>query len=133
MWQEFNSPNEARQLNYHMEFAVNGVPIPDPSAFSGAESDLDTEGERDATGYLHRKRVATKYPLKLEYSNIPWAMITKICGLLRHDKFKFTFPDPWNNGKRTIDAYVGDRNFECVWAPQYQMWIGTLKFSVIEY
>ena len=33
----------------------------------------------------------------------------------------------------TIDAYVGDRDFTAVWSPENGIWIGNLKFSVIEY
>ena len=124
---------EFPQPKYGMGFALNGLAIPDPTGFSGAESDLDTMGERDATGYLHRNKVATKYPLKLEYSNVPWEWIMDLCPMLRHDKFQFTFPDPFNGGHSTIDAYVGDRDFEAVWAPEGGIYIGTLKFSVIEY
>ena len=124
---------EFPQPKYGMGFAINGLAIPDPTGFSGAESDLDTMGERDATGYLHRNKVATNYPLKLEYSNVPWEWIMDLCPMLRHDKFQFTFPDPFNGGHSTIDAYVGDRDFEAVWAPEGGIYIGTLKFSVIEY
>lgn len=119
--------------HYGMGFSVDGIPIPDPSVFTGAESDLDTMGERDATGYLHRNKVATKYPLKLEYSNISWDTIMEICPLLRKAKFRFTFPSPFLGGFQTIDAYVGDRDFECVWKPYGSVGVGNLKFSVIEY
>lgn len=136
MAEEYTSYMGTRQLpdlHYDMGFAVNGIPIPDPSVYTGAESDLDTMGERDATGYLHRNRVATKHPLKIEYQNISWDTIMTICPLLREDKFRFTFPDPFDGGMRTIDAYVGDRDFECVWKPLNGVSIGNLKFSVIEY
>jgi len=136
MADEYTSDIVGRQLpalRYDMGFAVNGIPIPDPSVFTGAESDLDTMGERDATGYLHRNKVATKHPLKVEYHNIGWNTIMDICPLLREDKFQFTYPDPFNGGTSTMDAYVGDRDFECVWKPLNGDGIGNLKFSVIEY
>ena len=121
------------EQSFAMGFCVNGTPIPDPAVFTGAESDLDTMGERDATGYLHREMVATKHPLKLEYHNISWDMIMYILPLLRHDKFTFTFPSPFTGGFQTIEAYTGDRDFECVWKPVNAVGIGNLKFSVIEY
>ena len=130
---EENTVREWPQLPYRLGFAVGKTQIPDPAVFTGAESDLDTMGERDATGYLHRNRVATKYPLKLEYHNIPWAAIMDICALLKEDKFQFTFPSPFTGDWQTIDAYVGDREFECVWATSPEEGIGKLKFSVIEY
>lgn len=118
---------------YDMGFAVNGSPLPDPTAYSGKESDLDTMGERDATGYLHRNMVATKYPLKMEYSNIPWEQLMEISKLLKADKFNFTFPSPFTGDLQTIEAYVGDRDFEAVWAPTNGGWRANLSFSVIQY
>jgi hypothetical protein len=123
----------AIQMTYTMGFAIGDEPIPDPNSFSGKESDLDTVGERDATGMLHRHKVATKHPLSIEYTNITWSMIQTLCALLKKEKFKFTYPDPWNGGLSTITAYVGDRNFTAVWSPEDEDWIGELKFSVIEY
>ena len=134
MWQNFNAPNEMRPFSYSMEFAVNGKPIPNPSAFSGAESDLDTMGERDATGYLHRNKVATKYPLKLEYSNIPWNALVAICQLMTNESFEFTFPDPFStNATRTITAYAGDRKFSAVQMSNTRAeYVANLKVSIIE-
>ena len=117
---------------YDMGFKINNTNIPDPSKFTGKVSDLDTLGKRDANGLLHRNRVATKHPLKLEYSNITWSMMQTICGLMTGDKFTFTYTDP-AVGAKTIEAYVGDRDWEVVSAVFNREPIGTLKFSVIEY
>lgn len=137
---DWNLPSEYPAYRYDMGFKIDNTPIPDPSVFTGAESDLDTMGERDATGYLHRNKVATKHPLKLEYHNIEWTKILEICALLRNDKFHFTFPNPFGKpgvtdytGLDEIEAYVGDRDFEAVWCAPYSAWLGNLKFSVIEY
>lgn len=119
-------------IRYDMGFMVNGTPLPDPSKFTGAVSDLDTMGKRDATGYLHRNRVATKHPLKLEYQNISWALICYICNLIKDDKFEFTYVDP-ANGQTTFDAYTGDREWDVVSAVKDSAPIGNLKFSVIQY
>lgn len=67
-----------RDYRYTMGFAVDGKPIPDPSGFSGSDSSLDTSAERDANGLLHRAMVATKHPLKIEWRNIEWNVITSI-------------------------------------------------------
>lgn len=121
-------------LTYTMGFKIGEVAIPDPAAFSGKESDLDTSGERDATGYLHRNRVATKHPLSIEYNNIPWENIVELCQLLMQDKFSFTFPNPFSaGGIMTVEAYAGDRDFTAVWSPEDGIWIGNLKVSIIEY
>lgn len=112
---------------------VVAMNVPDPTSFSGKESDLDTMGERDATGYLHRNRVATKHPFQLEWQNITWEVIRDMCDMMSADKFQFTYPDPFSYGKKTIDAYAGDREFTAVWSPENGDWIGTLKVSIIEY
>lgn len=126
--------NDYPTMSYSMGFMVDNMPIPDPAGFTGKESDLDTMGERDANGYLHRNRVATKHPLSIEYKNVPWGIITRICGLLSSDKFTFRFPDPFNQlGYTDIEAYAGDRNFTAVWSPENQEWIGNLSVSIIEY
>ena len=124
---------EYPMLTYSMGFSVDGVPIPDPQSYTGAESDLDTMGKRDATGYLHRNKVATKHPLKFEYKNIPWETIMDIGRLMKKDKFSFTYPSPFTGEMETMDAYAGDRDFTTVQSISGRVWLGDLKFSIIEY
>ena len=121
-------------LTFQMGFKVGNTTLPDPSSFSGKESDLDTMGERDATGLLHRNRVATKHPMNLSYKNLPWGVITEICQLLMADSFSFTYPSPFStSGSVTITAYAGDRDFTAVWSPENDEWLGDIKVSIIEY
>ena len=121
-------------LRFTMGFAIDGMLIPDPSVFTGAESDLDALGERDATGYLHREMITNKHPLKIEYHNIPWTLVMELCSLMNgKESFSFTYPDPFRGGSTTMTAYAGDREFEAVWAPEEKYWLGNLKFSVIEF
>ena len=125
--------SEYRAPRFSMGFTANGVPLPDPMEFDGRESDLDTMGERDATGYLHRNKVATKFPVKMQYNNIPMGMAQYICDAIRYDKFNFTWPSLYHGGMYTMEAYVGDREFKMVQAPEGGMWLVNLGFSVIEY
>lgn len=122
---------------YSMGFSVtvgnSTTAIPDCSEFSGKESDLDTMGERDATGYLHRNKVATKYPLKLKYNNIPVAVAKTICDALRYDKFNFTWYSLYEGTMKTMEAYVGDRDFEATWWPEDGVYLVNLSFSIIQY
>ena len=137
------TPTGFPELRFHMGFKIGNVAIPDPAVFTGAESDLDALGERDATGYLHRDMVATKHPLKLEYHSISWEMMETIMSKMTGESFQFTFPDP-ADGYITIKAYVGDREWGTAMArarvDQSRAtknwkgnWIGDLSFSVIEY
>lgn len=129
----FQQPTGGIAARFTLGFAVNNTAIPDPKGFSGKVSDLDILGKRDTTGTLHRKRVATKNPLKIEYENIPWEWIKQICQLMTAEKFTFTYPDPATQTVKTIDAYVGDREYEAVQMPENGNWVGSLKFSIIEY
>ena len=120
-------------LTYNLGFKIGDTDIPDPSKFGGEESDLDTMGERDATGYLHRDMVATKHPVNVEFNNIPWDAICAI-GALIAPQISFTYPDPFSQTRtRTITAYAGNRKFDAVHMPTNGDWLGNLKFSIIEY
>ena len=132
-----------RGHRYDMGFRVNGSAIPDPSVFTGAASALDSQGSRDANGLLHRKMVAMKHPLKLEYHSITWDMMENIMSKMTGESFQFTFPDP-ADGYITIKAYVGDREWVTQAARSQvdqtresiawkKSWLGDLSFSVIEY
>ena len=125
-----------RTYTYSLGFKVNGRPLPDPSGFSGETSDLDVSAERDATGLLHRDRVATKIPVQLTYTNITWDMCQAILSLVNVSSFSFTFPDPNTGALRTGTYYVGNRKWDAVWLPAGENsagWYANLSFSVIEY
>lgn len=92
---------------YTMGFKVNNTAIPDPSAWTPTISDLDIFGERDLTGLLHRKRVATKQHHKLSYVNIPWDEAQTILALTAGESFAFRFMSPKTNAYATITAYRG--------------------------
>lgn len=120
-------------LKYTMHFAVDNTPIPDPAEFSCTESDLDTMGERDATGYLHRNMVASKWNMKLGWAGLPWDVIMEIGALTKGPKFNFSFPCPFTGQVETIEAYAGDRAVTDKWSPLNGIWLGDISFSVIQY
>lgn len=129
--------------SYALGFKVNGTPIPDPTSWTGSISDLDTLGERDQTGTLHRNRVATKQPLKLNYTNIPWDEAQRIVELTKGASFQFTFMSLKSNAPVTIKAYRGaDLNYTvntCFGgqfhsrAQQREECMVTIDMSIIEY
>lgn len=96
--------------NSFMKIRVGDVTLPDPAEWSYQVGDLDTSGRRDATGLLHRKRVATKVNYEFSWNGLEWEMLNRILNAVKADKFKLTAPDP-----RTFDTaytgwyYVGDR------------------------
>ncbi len=93
--------------DYKLGFKVGNTAIPDPTSWSGQISDLDTFGERDQTGLLHRNRVAVKEPMKLNWTNITWDEANTIIGLTSAAKFSFTFMSLGTNSLKTITAYRG--------------------------
>ena len=119
--------------SYTMGFSVDGTAIPDPNEFSCNEADLDTMGERDATGSLHRNMVATKWNMKIGWTGIPWDTIMDIGKLVKGPKFSFSFPCPFTGEVETIDAYAGDRSMTDKWSPLNGIWLGDISFSVIQY
>lgn len=134
--------NIVRTHSYNMGLKVDGVAIPDPSVFDGAASALDSMGNRDGTGTLHRKMVAEKHsPIEIEYHSISYKMMETIMSKMRGEYFDFTFPDP-ADGLVTIKGYVGDRK----WTTQIangepsasgtswkNQWFGNLTFHIMEY
>ena len=96
--------------NRKMGIVANGVTLPDPTSWTYQVADLDTSGGRDATGLLHRARVATKVNYEFEWNAIEWEMLQVILGAVTPDKFVFTGPDPRTfNTTYTGNYYVGDR------------------------
>nr|DAF27259.1 MAG TPA: hypothetical protein [Caudoviricetes sp.] len=119
-----------------MGFEINGTPIPDPSSFSGAVSDLDTLGERDSGGTLRRNKIAEKYHTRLEWKNIQWEMMRYIGSMMggkERDRFLFRYVDPIG-GEQEVVCYCGDREWDGVLCTDRddREWIGTLRVSIIE-
>lgn len=99
-----------RQYNYAMGIKVDGVAIPDPSEWNYQVGDLDTSGNRDATGLLHRAYVATKINYEFNWNALEWEMLKKILDAVQTPKFRMVAPDPRRFGKTyTGSYYVGDR------------------------
>lgn len=98
------------QYNYDMGLKVGNTAIPDPSSWGYQVGDLDTSGSRDATGLLHRARVATKINYEFEWNALEWEMLQTILNAVKADKFRFTGPDPRTfKTTYTGNYYVGDR------------------------
>ena len=125
-----------RTYNYNMGILVNNVAIPDPSKWTYQVGDLDTSGNRDATGLLHRAYVATKINYEFSWSGLDWEMLQTIVHAVQNPQFSLTAPDP-----RTFDTtytgnyYVGDRTGECNYflPDRENKAVFSLKLKFIEY
>ena len=99
-----------RNYNYYMGLRVGNTQIPDVSKWSYQVGDLDTSGNRDATGLLHRRRVATKINYEFSWNSLEWEMLQTILSAVTPDRFTLTAPDPRTfRGTYTGQYYVGDR------------------------
>ena len=125
-----------RKYNNTMGIQINGDNMPDVSKWSYQIGDLDTSGSRDATGLLHRSRVATKINYEFSWNALEWNMLRWILSHINADKFTLKAPDPRTfQGTYSGNYYVGDRTGECLYfleenddVAQY-----SLKLKFIEY
>ena len=107
-----------RNYKYTMGIQVihgnNTVNIPDPSEWKYQVSDLDSLGKRDATGTLHRNKVATKINYQFKWNSLDWVMLDRIIAAVKHQWFTLVAPDPTDfNDTYTGKYYVGDRSGNC--------------------
>lgn len=128
--------NMHRNYSNKMGIKIDGDDIPDVSKMSYQIGDLDTSGSRDATGLLHRARVATKINYEFSWNALEWNMLRWILSHINKAKFRLTAPDPRTfGGNYSGNYYVGDRTGECLYyitesddIAQY-----SLKLKFIEY
>lgn len=125
-----------RQYNYSMGIQIGNTPIPDVSKWTYQVGDLDTSGSRDATGLLHRARVATKINYEFSWNSLEWEMLQTILSAANAEKFSLTAPDPRTfMGTYTGYYYVGDRSGDAQYflegRPEKASY--SLKMKLIEY
>lgn len=105
-----------RDYKYTMGIKVNGTSIPDPGEWKYQVGDLDTLGKRDATGLLHRKKVATKINYQFKWKALDWEMLQIIVAAVAPEQFTFQAPNPITfNTTYTGTYYVGDRQGSCLY------------------
>lgn len=124
------------QYRYRMGIRINNTPIPDPSEWGYQVGDLDTSGSRDATGMLHRARVATKINYEFSWKALEWEKLQQMLSLMSADKFTLTAPDPRTfTGTYTGQYYVGDRTGKAIyyWPDRDETAVFDLKLKLIEY
>lgn len=126
--------------NTTMGFAINGTAIADPATYGYKSQSLDISANRDTKGLLHRKMVATKYNVSLEWHGLDYVTASNILRSVRVSKFTFAFPCPevpidQNNGIHIGSYYVGDRTFDVVKAvgTDKSKWVCNMSFDLIEF
>lgn len=125
-----------RPYSYDMGLMIGSTAIPDVAKWTYQIGDLDTSGSRDATGLLHRSRVATKINYEFSWNGLEWEMLQSILTLVSADKFQLTAPDPRNfNNRYTGTYYVGDRTGDCQYfiPGRSDKAVFSLKLKFIEY
>ena len=126
----------SRQYKHTMGIQIDGDDMPDVSKMGYQIGDLDTSGSRDATGLLHRARVATKINYEFSWNALEWDMLRWILSHINAAKFSLTAPDPRTfQGSYTGDYYVGDRTGECLYFLEEKDDVAqySLKLKFIEY
>lgn len=122
--------------NYELGIKVGNTSLPDPSKMGYQVGDLDTSGSRDATGYLHRAKVATKINYEFTWNGIEWAMLQTILAAVNAAKFTLKAPDPRNFSEMyTGEYYVGDRTGDVIYylPDNDEKALCSLKLKFIEY
>lgn len=126
--------------NNSMYFSIDGTRIPDPSRYDYSSQSLDTSAERDTKGLLHRKMVATKYNVSLEWQALDYETASNILRMVKSPKIEFGFPCPevpitTNSGRHIGNYYAGDRKVSVVKAvgTDKTKWVASLQFDLIEY
>jgi len=126
--------------NRKMGFEINGTAIVDPAEYDYKTQSLDTSAERDTTGLLHRKMVASKYNVAVKWKGIDYEEASTILMAVKQPEFTFTFPCPEvpideNDGLYTGRYYVGDRTVSMIKATDDDKakWIVSMNFDLIEY
>lgn len=121
---------------YDMGITIDNTQIPDPSKWQFEIADLDTEAERDLSGELHRKRVATKINYSFEWRGLEWAMVSTILSAVDPSEFRLTTPDPRNPHKKWSGRYyVGNRSGDALFylIEREEPAIFTLSFKCIQF
>ena len=111
--------------------AVNGNAVPCPSSYEWKLSDVSApDAGRTEDAIMHKKRIAQKVHIELEWQNVTQAVASDILNAFDGEYFTVTYFDPKANGYQTKTFYAGDRG-----SPMYNMSMGIqsgVAFNIIE-
>ena len=84
--------------------------LPDPSEWNYQVGDLDSSGNRDALGTLHRAYICTKINYEFKWNGLGWEKLQELLAAIAHPEFQLTAPDP-RSFRETYTGryYTGDR------------------------
>lgn len=111
---------------------INGQDIPTPQVYQVTISDVDSIGERTATGLLIRGRVATKRKIAFTYNALEDDKQRLIANALKPEFFSVEYLDPETGANSTGTFYVGDRQSQAyMYLPNKKIWVN-YTFNIIE-
>lgn len=111
---------------------INGEAIPTPQVYQVTISDVDSIGERTASGLLVRGRVATKRKISFTYNALTDAQQRFIANKLTDEFFNVVYLDPQTGANATGTFYVGDRQSQAyMYLPSRKVWVN-YTFNIIE-
>ncbi|PAY53506.1 DUF6711 family protein [Ligilactobacillus salivarius] len=113
---------------------INGTKVKAPKEMTVLIQDIDAKATRDATGLLHRDRVATKRKITASWTPLTIQECKEILDAVQPQFFKCEYLDPMDGTINTRTFYVGDRTAPVLSfnnETQEHTWNG-LQFDLIE-
>ena len=111
---------------------INGTEIPTPQVYKVQINDVDSIGERSATGLLIRGRFATKRKIMFTYNVLTDEAHQAVLEAISPEFFQVEYLDPINGPGATGTFYVGDRQSQAyMYLPTRKLWVD-ITFNLIE-
>lgn len=110
---------------------IDGVEIPTPSDFRVGHQDI-LKAERNAKGTLIAEFIARKVKLEFSWRYLTNAEMQLVLNAIDPLFFTVEYPDPKENGMKTLTFYKGDRNVAALDYIDDQIRWKDFKFDVIE-
>lgn len=110
---------------------LNGVDVATPKVFNFTKNDIDGETTRDASGTLHRDRLAIKRKLSCEWGYITADAAKTILKAIEPQTISVYYYDPLDAAYVTKTFYAGDITLETYTQKSGTPIYKSLKFDLI--
>ena len=111
---------------------IAGVAVEDPITFQVVYQDIDGETYRDASGQLHRDRLATKIKLKCSWGVLDPIQTSQLLNAVQDQFFDVNYPDPKLGDYTTKTCYVGDRTSPILFKKDDKIYWKDISFDLTE-